>query len=429
MNRRIVAAAAAAAVLTLVSGIGEAAARPRPDRPPTPVGYDLSTPETVASGLAVPWGLDFLPDGSALVTQRDLGTVLRVRPGRPPREVARIPDVVAGGEAGLLGLAVSPTFVRDRLVYVCYTTATDLRIARFRLGSTQPPQVIVGGVRRAPAHDGGRIAFGPDGMLYAGIGDALMPADAQDLASRNGKILRIRPDGTVPADNPFPGSPVYSYGHRNVQGLAWDRHGRLFATEFGQSTWDEVNRIVPGGNYGWPVVEGVAADPRFRDPVVVWRPAEASPSGAAFAHGTLFVAALRGMRLWAVPVDRSGAVGAPAPELVGAYGRLRTVARAPDGSLWVTTSNRDGRATPAPEDDRILRAPGGRASRPSAEPVGELRQPGHVSRPVVPVGDADALAEPTDRTVLLLAEDVGVTGVPGDVADHVDDDPVQGHRR
>ncbi|MCI4064804.1 PQQ-dependent sugar dehydrogenase [Micromonospora sp. R77] len=318
-------------------------------------GFDFAVPQTVAAGLAAPWGLDFLPDGSALVTQRDLGTVVRVRPGRTPRQVAAIDGVVAGGEAGLLGLAVSPHHRRDRLVYVCFTTAIDLRIVRFRLDAPQRQEVILSGVARAGAHDGGRLAFGPDGLLYVGVGDAGVPTRAQDLSSRNGKILRIRPDGTVPPGNPFPGSPVYSWGHRNVEGLAWDGDGRLFATEFGQNTWDEVNRIVPGGNYGWPIVEGPSTDPRFRSPVVTWRPAEASPSGAAFANGTLFVAALRGARLWTVPVDASGTVGTPTPELVGEYGRLRTVAVAPDGSLWVTTSNRDGRGRPAGDDDRVLR--------------------------------------------------------------------------
>ncbi|MGN9809619.1 PQQ-dependent sugar dehydrogenase [Micromonospora sp. BQ11] len=384
--------AALAVVTALAFGLGTAHAQAT-DRPLTPAGadaqpppasgrvapaatggYDFSRPQVVATGLEVPWGLDFLPDGSALVAQRNQGTVLRIRPGRPPREVARIPGVVAGGEAGLLGLAVSPTFNRDRLVYVCFTTASDLRVVRFRLGRPSSAQVILSGVARASAHDGGRIAFGPDGMLYVGTGDALVPALAQDLASRNGKILRIRPDGGVPADNPFPGSPVYSYGHRNVQGLAWDARGRLFATELGAGRWDEVNRIVPGGNYGWPVVEGVGTDPRFRNPVVVWSPAEASPSGATFAAGTLYVAALRGARLWAVPVDDAGRVGVPAAALVGTFGRLRTVELAPDGSLWVATSNRDGRTTPRPDDDRILRfTPGGRTPQPPVFPAPAAR--------------------------------------------------------
>ncbi|MFI7574973.1 PQQ-dependent sugar dehydrogenase [Micromonospora sp. NPDC049497] len=381
-----------AVVTALALGLGTAHAQAT-DRPPTPArvdaqpppapgrvapaeagGYDFGRPQVVATGLEVPWGLDFLPDGSALVAERNQGSVLRIRPGRPPREVARIPGVVAGGEAGLLGLAVSPTFGRDRLVYVCFTTTSDLRVVRFRLGRPSSAQVILSGVTRATAHDGGRLAFGPDGMLYVGTGDALVPGLAQDLTSRNGKILRIRPDGGVPADNPFPGSPVYSYGHRNVQGLAWDARGRLFATELGAGRWDEVNRIVPGGNYGWPVVEGIGTDPRFRNPVVVWSPAEASPSGATFAAGILYVAALRGTRLWAVPVDDAGRVGVPTAELVGAFGRLRTVELAPDGSLWVATSNRDGRTPPGPDDDRVLRfTPGGRTPQPPVLPAPAAR--------------------------------------------------------
>ncbi|MEV4762048.1 PQQ-dependent sugar dehydrogenase [Micromonospora chokoriensis] len=365
------------AVVVLVTALGttvhdEAAAQPVPG-PVTTLGasgFDFADPEVVATGLDVSWGLDFLPDGSALVAQRDLGTVLRIRPGRPPVQVAQIPGVVAGGEAGLLGLAVSPRYRLDRWVYVCFTTASDIRITRFRLNAPQSQQVIISGIARASFHDGGRIAFGPDGLLYAGIGDAGVPATAQNLASRNGKILRIRPNGAIPADNPFPGSPVYSYGHRNVQGLAWDTRGRLFATEFGQNTWDEVNVIVRGGNYGWPIVEGPSTDPRFRTPVVVWPPAQASPSGAAFANGTLFVAALRGARLWTIPVSAAGTVGTPVAELVGAYGRLRTVELAPDGSLWVATSNRDGNGTPAPTDDRILRFTTGERQPPPAGRAG-----------------------------------------------------------
>ncbi|MET7964258.1 PQQ-dependent sugar dehydrogenase [Micromonospora zamorensis] len=372
------------AVVTLAIALGtavsaEAGVRPR-DGSVTAAGaggFDFAQPEVVATGLEAPWGLGFLPDGSALVAQRNQGTVLRVRPGQPTVQVARIAGVVGGGEGGLLGLAVSPRYRLDRWVYVCFTTASDIRIARFRLNAPQRQQVIFSGPVRASIHNGGRIAFGPDGMLYVGVGDAGVQAFAQNLASRNGKILRIRPNGGVPAGNPFPGSPVFSYGHRNVQGLAWDAQGRLFATEFGQATWDEVNRIVPGGNYGWPVVEGPSSDPRFRAPVVVWPPAQASPSGATFAGGTLFVAALRGARLWAVPISPAGTVGTPSAELVGAYGRLRTVEVAPDGSLWVATSNRDGNGTPRPQDDRILRftagerqpPPAGRAGFRLADPV------------------------------------------------------------
>ncbi|MGN9777096.1 PQQ-dependent sugar dehydrogenase [Micromonospora sp. H33] len=322
-------------------------------------GVDLTRPEVVATGLVVPWGLAFLPDGSALVGERNSGRVLRVRRGAAPQQVAQIAGVFAVGEGGLLGLAVSPRFRRDGYVYAYFTSAVDNRIVRFRLTAPQVQQPILTGLARASAHNGGRIAFGPDGMLYAGVGDAGVAATAQDPRSRNGKILRLRPDGGVPLTNPTAGSLVYSLGHRNVQGLAWDWRGRLYATEFGANTWDEVNRIVPGGNYGWPVVEGVAGDPRFRDPIVTWRPAEASPSGAAIVGGTvLYVAALRGARLWVVPLNFwTGRPGTPTAHLVGVYGRLRTVEEAPDGSLWVTTSNRDGRGTPAADDDRIVRFP------------------------------------------------------------------------
>lgn len=364
------------AVIALASTVSaEAGVQPAP----APVvasqagGFDFADPDVVATGLDVPWGLDFLPDGSALVGQRDLGTVVRIRPGRPPVPVARIPGMVAGGEGGLLGLAVSPRYRQDRWVYVCFTTASDIRITRFRLSAPQHQQVILSGLTRASFHNGGRIAFGPDGLLYAGIGDAGVPANAQDLASRNGKILRIRPNGGIPADNPFPGSPVFSYGHRNVQGLTWDPRGRLFASEFGQATWDEVNVIVRGGNYGWPVVEGPSVDPRFCAPVVVWPPAQASPSGVAFAGDTLFVAALRGTRLWAVPVSAAGQVGTPVAELVGVHGRLRTVVAARDGSLWVTTSNRDDNGTPTPLDDRVLRFTTGERQPPPAGRAGAAR--------------------------------------------------------
>ncbi|GGN11484.1 glucose/arabinose dehydrogenase [Actinoplanes campanulatus] len=319
---------------------------------------DLNNPQVVASGLTVPWGLDFLPDGSALVTERNTARVLRVRPGSAPATVTTIAGVSPTGEAGLLGLAVSPAFEQDNLVYVYFTSATDNRIARFRLDAPATPQVILSGLAKASIHDGGRIAFGPDGMLYATVGDAGVTSNAQNQQSRNGKILRMRPDGGVPTTgNPFPNSLVYSLGHRNPQGLAWDPQGRLYAAEFGQNTWDEVNLIVAGGNYGWPTVEGNSNDTRFRNPIVVWSTAQASPSGATIDGQTLYVAALRGQRLWSVPLNGTGGAGTPSALLQGQYGRLRTVERAPDGALWVTTSNRDGRGTPAATDDRILRFP------------------------------------------------------------------------
>jgi glucose/arabinose dehydrogenase len=319
------------------------------------LGAGFGAAETVASNLEAPWALAFLPGGDALVSERDSARILRLRPGAEPQEVATVPGVAPRGEGGLLGIAVSPDYQRDRLIYAYFSAAGDNRIVRFRPG--QAPQVLLAGIPSAAIHNGGRIAFGPDGMLYAGTGDAADGANAQDLASLGGKILRLRPDGGVPDDNPFPGSPVWSLGHRNVQGLAWDAEGRLFATEFGQNRVDEVNLIERGGNYGWPEVEGTGGGGRFRDPLVTWPVSAASPSGAAIADGTLYAAALRGERLWSVPLDGRGGMGEPRALLAGVYGRLRHAAVAPDGSLWVLTSNRDGRGDPAASDDRVLRFP------------------------------------------------------------------------
>ncbi|GAA5042879.1 glucose/arabinose dehydrogenase [Thermocatellispora tengchongensis] len=328
-------------------------------------GFDFTRAQVSVTGLQVPWALAFLPDGSGLVSERNTGRIMQVRPGAAPVAVATLPGVSASGESGLLGIAVSPTYAQDQWVYAYYTTASDNRVVRFRLNAAQSPQVLLSGIPSAAIHDGGRIAFGPDGMLYVATGDAAATGNAQNLSSLAGKILRLRPDGTIPPDNPFAGSAVYSYGHRNVQGLAWDSQGRLYATEFGQNTWDEINAIVAGGNYGWPTCEGTCSNASFRNPIVTWTTAEASPSGLAYANGTLFAAGLRGNRLWTVPVTASGSAGTPVAELQGRYGRLRAVAVGPDGWLWITTSNRDGRGTPTADDDRIIRVPpdgGGTAS-------------------------------------------------------------------
>jgi|SRR5690625_4634726 len=202
-------------------------------------------------------------------------------------------------------------------------------------------------------HNGGRIAFGPDGMLYVTTGDAGDPSHAQDPDSPAGKILRLTPDGEIPNDNPVDGSPVHSLGHRNPQGLDWADDGTLYASEFGQDTWDELNVIEPGGNYGWPEVEGIGGG-EFIDPVRQWRPAEASPSGLAVVDGSVVVASLRGERVWQVPI---GEPQRSEDHLTGDHGRLRDVAEAPDGSLWILTNNTDGRGDPADGDDRVLRVP------------------------------------------------------------------------
>jgi glucose/arabinose dehydrogenase len=312
--------------------------------------------QTIATGLAVPWGLAFLPDGTALVTLRDQGDVLRVSEGSAPVPVGRVPGVEPGGEAGLLGIAVSPAFASDRTVFAYFTSRDDNRVIRMTFdGKTlKPGPVIVKGIAKAQNHDGGRLAFGPDGYLYISTGDAGLPDVAQDKSSLSGKILRVTSSGAAAPGNPFPGSRVWSLGHRNVQGMAWTRAGAMYASEFGQNTWDELNRIEPGRNYGWPVVEGIERRAGFVDPIVQWPTADASPSGIAVgADGAVYMAALRGQSLWRIPLDSKGKAGDPQRLLQSEYGRLRTVVSAPDDRLWLVTSN-TFRGPPKPGDDRII---------------------------------------------------------------------------
>jgi glucose/arabinose dehydrogenase len=309
--------------------------------------------DVVATDLDVPWDLEFLDDGTVLVTERNTARIHRVEPNGELTEIGEVPGVSASGEGGLLGIAHHQDWL-----YAMFTAGGDNRVVRMEFDgeSLGEPEVIVEGLPRAGIHNGGRIVFGPDGMLYIGAGDASEGANAQDLDSPAGKILRVTPEGGVPDDNPFDGSPIWSYGHRNVQGLAFDDAGRLWASEFGQQTWDELNLIEAGENYGWPAVEGIADDDEFTDPVLQWSTDEASPSGIAYVRDTIFMAGLRGQRLWQIPVP-DGSAGEPEAFFTREYGRLRHAELAPDGSLWLLTNNTDGRNPdgPGPDDDRILR--------------------------------------------------------------------------
>lgn len=370
MNRHVLATVASMVTVAVVlSGCGsdEPEGDPRVNPPPTATGPGdppelTDVHEVIATDLDIPWDIEFLPDGAALVTQRPTGRILRVGPESDRDgllvEVAHtIEGVNSEGEGGLLGIAVSPEYDSDGLVFAYYSTDSDNRIVRFSLGEESEP--ILTGIPHSPIHNGGALEFGPDGHLYATAGDANVPERAQDPDNLAGSILRMTTDGEPAPDNPFE-NQVWAYGLRNPQGLAWDPAGRLWATEFGRDEWDELNQIEAGTNYGWPTCEGSCDPPEedLADPVVTWRPEEASCSGLAAVDSTLVAACLRGQRLWLLELTDNGTIlGAPRPALDEEYGRLRAVAAAPDGSLWVTTSNRDSRLPGGPQegDDRIIR--------------------------------------------------------------------------
>ncbi|MAY97474.1 MAG: glucose sorbosone dehydrogenase [Nocardioides sp.] len=317
--------------------------------PPEQVG-------TIATGLAVPWGIAFLPNGDAVVTERDSTRVLLLRgPEHEVVEVATVDAAAPAGEGGLLGVAVSPSYDDDGLIYLYLTTPSDNRVVRGvldgdRLGELEP---VLTGIPNGFIHDGGQLVFGPDGYLYVSTGEAGAPPRAADPDDLGGKVLRITPDGDPAPGNPDPDSPVWSLGHRNIQGLAFVGT-KLWASEFGQDRFDELNLITAGRDYGWPAVEGEGGKGQgYVDPQVTWATDDASPSGLAYADGRLWLGALKGQRLWRVEVKGKKA-RKPRAFFVGDHGRLRSVVAAPDGTLWVTTSNRDGRGSPVDGDDRIL---------------------------------------------------------------------------
>ena len=339
----------------------------------------------MATGLDTPWAIDFAPDGRIFLTERP-GRVRIIKDGRLQAAPWITVETAEAGESGLLGLALDPAFAHNRYVYVAYTYRTaagrlENRLARLRddpaTGKGVLDKVLLDGIVGGNNHDGGRVKFGPDGKLYWTMGEAFMRQLAPDLSSLNGKILRLNPDGTIPPDNPFPGSPIYSYGHRNPQGLAWQPGtGRLYETEHGPSgelgcCRDEVNLIEAGKNYGWPAITGSQTAQGMVSPIlhsgdnVTW-----APSGATFVTrgpwaGSLLFTGLRGQSLYRLVLDANDPRQVVALERLfeGQFGRLRDVAEGPDDALYLLTSNRDGRGNPAPDDDRVLRVVVSWASR------------------------------------------------------------------
>ncbi|MFD8501085.1 PQQ-dependent sugar dehydrogenase [Amycolatopsis sp. NPDC059657] len=290
----------------------------------------------IATGLTHPWSIGFLPDGSALVTERDSARILAVRPGSV-REVQTIAEAKPNGvQSGLLGLAVSPLYAADKTVFLYYSTETDNRIASLKLGGR--PKPILTGLPLGQKREGGRLAFGPDGWLYATVGDGQRPELAQDPKSLGGKVLRMTSGG-----KPVPGAKtlVYSLGHRDPQGITWDDKGRMFVSESGEHTFDELNRVEKGKNYGWPVCEGACGKPGFVDPLVTWKTEEATPSDLGYYKGSLYMAANLGKRLWRIPL-KDGKTGTPEALFEGTFGKLRAVEPAKDGSLWFTSTNGGG---------------------------------------------------------------------------------------
>jgi glucose/arabinose dehydrogenase len=355
---------------------------PPPETPPTgpPGGFPVTNftaadgtsfgVQVLVTGLQIPWSLAFAPDGRLFITERP-GRVRVFANGQLLAEPALVlTDVFTSGESGVLGLALHPDFATNHFVYLTYTAnepgGAIARLVRFREAGNRlgEPAVVLDDVPAANIHNGSRVKFGPDRLLYVTFGDVATPSFAQDVAALNGKILRFTPEGASAPGNRF-NSPVYSFGHRNPQGLAWHPVTRdLWETEHGQIGNDEINVIDSGVNYGWPVIEGSETRPDMAAPLAFFSPAVA-PSGADFYTGSgipgfrnqLFVATLRGTALLRVTIDGAGSRRVASTErlLDGRFGRLRDVVMGPDGFLYICTSNRDGRGSPAAEDDRLLR--------------------------------------------------------------------------
>jgi glucose/arabinose dehydrogenase len=309
-------------------------------------GNSVCTVTQIATDTDIPWGLVTLADGTILYNRRDAHDIVHLNPVTGAQtSVGIVPNVDnTDGEGGLLGLALSPGFASDHWLYIMHTSTSDNRIVRIKLANDKldigSEQVLLNGILRNKFHNGGRLRFGPDGKLYASTGDAQNGDNAQNKASLNGKVLRINPDGSVPSDNPF-GNYVWSYGHRNPQGLAFDSQGRLWEQEFGNAVMDETNLITKGGNYGWPACEGTSGTcgtAGFIGPKRTYPTADGSCSGIAVVRDVLYVACERGTRMYREVISGSELTNVQA-YFNGTYGRLRTVEPAPDGGLWLTTTN------------------------------------------------------------------------------------------
>ncbi len=337
-------------------------AAPTPTPTPSPSAEPSGPPrpridETIADDLDVPWGIAFLSSGDALVSERNTGRILKITSRGKVTTVGEIAGVVAPGdlgEGGLMGIALAPG--DEETLFAFMTTRSDDRLVRVSLagGKVGKPRSVLDGFETNVHHHGGRLLFDAEGLLYLATGDAGRSELAQDRDALNGKILRIRPDGRSAPGNPFD-NRTWSYGHRNIEGLAFDAAGRLWATEFGEQESDELNLIRKGRNYGWPRVEGRSNQSGLVSPEVVWSPTSTcSPAGLAITRSTAFVGALRGQCLFAVPLSGRQA-GKPKAYFAKDHGRIRSVVVAPDGALWMTTSNTDGRTEPGRNDDKILR--------------------------------------------------------------------------
>ncbi|GAA3431235.1 PQQ-dependent sugar dehydrogenase [Kutzneria kofuensis] len=317
--------------------------------------------------LDLPWGIDWLPDGSALVAERDRFEIDRVTLDGQVTVLGKVPGAMTtNGEGGVLGLAVSPNFANDHYIYIDHTAANDNRIVRMtyqdgKLSTTSTP--ILTGIEKNRYHNGGRLRFGPDGKLYATAGDAKNGANAQNKNSLNGKVLRLNADGSAPTDNPFYSSGgnaryVYSMGHRNPQGIAWDSRGQLWETEFGENSQDELNLIQKGGNYGWPSCEGTQGNcGGYIAPKRTWPTAQGGPSGIEIVNDWIYIAAVTGERMYVAQINSAGnGTSTPQAIFAGRWGRLRTVVKTPDGGLWVTSTNDDKNGgTPSSKDNVIVR--------------------------------------------------------------------------